>query len=1187
MQRFFIFSALLGVLATHAQAAEPKPEPKPDFNHDVRPILSQFCFKCHGMDDKTRKADLRFDMRESALQVITPGKPDQSEFIKRVFTHDPDEVMPPPAAKMTISDTQKQTLRNWVASGAEYAPHWAFVAPKMPAVPPLKEAKRAANPIDNFILARLEKAGLAPSPETDRYTLVRRVSLDLIGLPPTPQEADSFVKDTAPDAYEKLIDRLLASPQYGERWARRWLDLARYADTNGYEKDRTRTIWPYRDWVVRALNNNLPFDQFTVKQLAGDLLPNASPDDLVATGFHRNTMLNEEGGIDPLEFRYHAMTDRVATTGTTWLGLTTGCAQCHTHKFDPIQHKEYFQFMAFMNNADEPDYEIPDATLPQRQSEARERLQKMLAELPSKWPLPGEVSWQTPKANAIAQSGAPVEAFPDGTLRFGGAVPEKDVYTLTLETPGAADRLKLEVLTDGAAGPGRTAHGNFVLNEISVSVASKEDSAKSETVKIARAEADYSQERYSITGTIDGKPESGWAIDQGGNAHKNRTATFYFDKPVDFAAGTRWTIKLIQNYGMQHVIGKLRLSLGESKAVDTRPADIVRREAMQTRFAAWEKGESAKATSWQILKPATMKSSSPYLALQPDGSVLAGGDITKSDVYDLKFAPATRPINAIRLEVLPNDNLPGGGPGLAYYEGARGEFFLSEFHILVNGERLKVRRATQSFPKGDGAAKTQDGDMSSGWSTNGALGQANAAVFQLEKPITANSALELKLMFERHFAAALGHFRISVTDNPDAEARGHDAPTEEVLVKPIAGRSDAEQTTLFTQFLKTAPELTGARETIKQASGLPRGQSTLVMRERPATNPRQTFLHLRGEFTQPADEVQPGVPAFLPPLPQGAARNRLTFAKWLVAPDNPLTARVTVNRQWQAFFGRGLVRTLDDFGYQGETPSHPELLDWLALKFASGDLPTVNGQKAQAWDVKALHKLMVMSATYRQTSRVTPELLERDPQNILLARGPRFRLDAEVIRDGALKASSLLSAKMGGPGVYPPQPDGVTEVAYGNPKWNASTGEDRYRRSLYTFVKRTAPFAMFNTFDAPTGESCLARREVSNTPLQALVLLNDVMFQEAAQALGRLAVAEAKTPQERATLIFRHCLTRPPDKDELAKLLAFADKQRARIAAKPTEAVALAGAGPNAEERAIWTATARGLLNLDETVTKS
>lgn len=1162
MQRFcFFLFAFVAFCCARVGAA-------PDFNREVRPILSQYCFKCHGMDEKARKADLRFDVRESALGVITPGQPDKSEFIKRVFSHDDDELMPPPAAKRPMSEEQKQILRDWVQDGAKYEPHWAFIAPKLPSIPPVKNAASVQNPIDNFILARLEKEGLQPSPTADKYTLARRVYLDLIGLPPTPAEADAFVNDTAPNAYEKLVDKLLSSPQYGERWARRWLDLARYADTNGYEKDRNRTIWPYRDWVVRALNENLPYDQFSIKQLAGDMLPDATADDYIATGFHRNTMLNEEGGIDPLEYRYLATVDRVATTGTTWLGLTTGCAQCHTHKFDPITHTEYFQLMAFLNNADEPDYAINDATWQARHAANLKRADELLKNLPNQWQMPAKLTWRAAKGTATASSGVPVETLTDGSLKFGGAAPEQDDYTIVTTTDAPADRLQLEVLKDGNEGPGRTPHGNFVLSEIEIFAAPADAPDKKQKIGIVRAEADFSQSNYPISDAIDGDPKTGWAIDRGGNAHNNQTATFYFDKPISFPAGTTWTVALHQNYGKQHTIGKMRLSFGESNA-DDRPLEEARREAMKASFAEWLKRESAAASQWQIVRPAKMQSTMPYLDLQDDGSVLAGGDSTKSEVYDLNFEAPPANISALRLEVLPHPSLPANGPGMTFYEGPKGDFFLSELQILADGERVKIKRATQSFPAGDGAAKTQDGDMSSGWSINGAQGEENAAVFTFEKPINAKN-LEVKLLSERHFSAPLGHFRLSVSENASAEARGHDAAQETLLAKAETQRSAVENADLWQHFLETAPPLAEAMKTIKSLRREAGGQGTLVFRERPATHPRPTFLHHRGEFLQTEAEVQPGVPAFLPSLPKDAPLNRLTFARWLFSEDNPLTARVTVNRQWQAFFGRGLVRTLDDFGYQGEAPSHPELLDYLALQFQRGQLPEVNGQKAKPWDLKALHKLIVMSATYRQNARVSPELAIKDPQNILLARGPRFRMDAEIIRDSALKSSGLLAAKMGGPGVYPPQPEGVTEVAYGNMKWPVSSGEDRYRRSLYTFVKRTAPFAMFNTFDGPTGESCLARREVSNTPLQALILLNDTMFQEAAQALGRLAVSSAKTTEERANFVFRRCITRPPDKEEMAKLIAFADKQKAR----------------GSDENAVWTAVSRAVLNLDEAVTK-
>jgi len=969
------------------------PAPEVDFNRDVRPLLAQHCFACHGMDDHSRKGKLRLDLSEAAYgsgksgeRAIVPGKPDESEMIRRIFSDDPDEQMPPPHTKKVISAEAKSTLKTWIASGAKYQAHWAFSQPRQTTPP-----RADLHPIDAFVQDRLAKEELQPSPEANRYELVRRVYLDLIGLPPTPAEADAFVRDTAPNAYVNLVDSLLASKQYGERWARRWLDLARYADTNGFEKDRPRNIWPYRDWVVSALNDDMPFDQFSIRQLAGDMLPNPSPDDLIATGFHRNTMLNEEGGIDPNEYRFYSMVDRVAVTGTTWMGLTLNCSQCHTHKYDPILHTDYYSVMALLNNADEPAYAIPTEAIEARQKAQAEAIVRMEAELPTKFP----------------------------------------------------------------GGP----------------------------------------------------------------------------------------------------------------------------EALKPRFEEWLTAERRRASHWEILQPETMQTTMPHLERQPDGFILGSGDISKSDVYDFTFRAPIKEARALRIEVTSHPSLPNDGPGLTNYEGPIGGFFLSELQATQNGQPLKFAdaeatneeepdrisdaaasrpnpKAAAAKPKKTNTARSAlDGEMSSGWQVLGGYGVAHAAVFHFAEPVDLNNGFALKLLFEKHFACPLGHFRISVTTSDHASATDHPADVEEIL---FSG-DDSPRDRLMRQFLETAPEMKAAAAPLLAArKNPPRGQATLVMRERPANNPRITHRYHRGEYLSPKEEVPPAVPAFLPPLPKGAPANRLSFAQWLFSPENPLTARVTVNRQWQAFFGRGLVRTLEDFGYQSEPPSHPELLDWLAVELAN-----------QGWSMKKLHRLIVTSATYKQSSRTTPELAERDRENILLARAPRFRLDAEIIRDSALKAAGVLSPKMGGPGVYPPQPASITtEGTYGKVDWKTSEGEDRYRRSLYTFIKRTAPFAMATTFDAPTGEACLARREVSNSPLQALTLLNDSMFLEAAQAMARQVIAASPDDTTRLQNIFRRCVTRPPEPDELAMLFAFVAKQRAA----------------KLEGEALWTAVSRAVLNLDETI---
>jgi hypothetical protein len=981
MRWLFATAACLFPIA--AQAADV-----PDFNRDVRPILSSRCFKCHGPDEAARKAKLRLDTREGAEPTL--GKVADSEFVRRIISDDEKEVMPPPAVKKPLTEKEKEILKAWVAAGAKYEQHWSFVPVKRPPVPEIRNPKlEIRNDIDRFVLAKLSDNGLSQSPPADKPTLIRRVYLDLIGIPPSPAEVDEFVSDKAADAYEKLVEKLLKSPQYGERWARKWLDLARYADTNGYEKDRRRSIWPYRDWVIKALNDDLPFDQFTIEQLAGDLLPNATQSQRVATGFHRNTMLNEEGGIDPLEFRYYAVVDRTAVTGTTWLGLTLGCAQCHTHKFDPITHTEYFRLFAFLNNADEP--ELPAFTDDQakRRTELLERIRKLEAGLLQKLP------------------------------------------------------------------------------------AEQRDKA----------------------------------------------------------------------------------------------------------FAAWVASERKNAVQWNVLRPTSLDGGpNTKLTLRDDASILATGDAQKRDLYTLMLTDLPAGTTAIRIEALPHDSLPAHGPGRAYYEGPKGDFLLGEITLTAEDKPVKFVSATEAPAKPNTSAmKALDGNSQTGWACQGNEGKPSQAVFVLEKPLTAKTA-KLELLFERHYAASLGHFRVSATTTASPTARqNYPGDVEFLLTVPDDRLTPPQRETLMRHWASIALELKAARDEIEALrKQLPAPPTTLVMQERPTNNPRPTFRMHRGEFLQPKEVVTPGVPSWLPPLPKDAVANRLTFAKWLVSRENPLTARVTVNRHWHAFFGRGLVRTLDDFGYQGEAPTHPKLLDWLAAEFVD-----------RGWSVKQLHRLLVTSATYRQSSRVTQELLAKDAENKLLARGPRVRLEAEQIRDSALKAAGLLSAKMYGPSVFPPQPPGVTDAAYGNFQWKPSDGEDRYRRGLYTFTKRTAPYAMAGTFDAPSGEACVARREVTNTALQALTMLNDAVLLEVAQALARRTLEQKGKPEERAAYLFRLCLVRPPTDAETARLEKFYETQRARFAIDPDRADTVAGAGngPSAE-RAAWTATARAILNLDEFVTK-
>ena len=992
-----------------AHAARP-----PSFNTDVRPILAAKCFACHGPDADSREADLRLDVREQAIEsgAIAPHEPDSSELVTRIESDDEFLRMPPADSGKSLTVEERTILRNWVASGAKYERHWAFSPPSRPAVPEITAPDWQhwpRNSVDRFVLDRMLANGFSPSAEADRYTIVRRVYLDLIGLPPTPEEADAFVKDDDPHAYTRLVDQLLDSPHYGEHWARPWLDLARYADTNGYEKDRPRSVWPYRDWVIKALNDDMPFDQFTIEQLAGDMLPNATDDQRIATGFHRQTMLNEEGGIDPLEFRFYAMVDRVATTGTVWMGLTIGCAQCHTHKYDPITHTDYYRFMALLNNADEPDLSVPIPKIVEEQRQIQAQIAALEAKLPEQFPL----------------------------------------------------------------------------------------------------------------------------------------------------------------------------AEGEEEPAASRVRNL------KQQLSKWIEEQRQTAVDWTVLEADSLKTNLPKLEQLEDGSVLSTGDITKRDVFQLTFPLDNfdQPITAIRLEVLPDDRLPAGGPGRAYYEGRQGDFFLSELSARKDGQKISFASASHSYGKisvGSGSADAMnviDGEGSTGWSTSGGEGQSHQLVLVLENPLQPQGTLDIEMLFERHFAASLGRFRISATTDRDGlRAKTLPVEIETILASDSESWSDEDRARLRQQFLRETPLLAEARKPINALrKQLPELPTTLVMQERPADNPRETHRHHRGEYLSPRELVTPGVPAVFGLDDHEQPTDRLAFASWLVSDENPLVARVMVNRDWREFFGAGLMRTNGDFGTQSEPPTHPELLDWLACEFVS-----------EGWSRKRLHRLIVTSATYRQASVLTPNLRERDPQNRFLARGPRFRVRAETVRDIMLQASGKLSSKIGGPSVYPPQPAIVTALAYGNTAWKTSQGEDRYRRSLYTFLKRTAPFAANSVFDAPSGETCLARRDRSNTPLQALTLLNDEMFLELSRALGSEAASRhSQSARDAVTFIFRQLLTRPPTVAEQELLLDYYAQQLTRLQRGELDPAKIAGVPNASPETAAWMMVARAVMNLDEVITKS
>jgi mono/diheme cytochrome c family protein len=1012
-----------------AGALPPPAARSVDYERDVAPILSKNCHRCHGA--KKQQGGLALHVQDRAMAggdsgpAIVPGKGAESRLIRYVAGLVEDYQMPPEDAGKPLSAEQIGILRAWIDQGAKWSgagttsvaraasDHWSFRPPRRPAMPAVKHPGWVRNPIDAFVLAHLERQGISPSPEAEKATLIRRVSLDLTGLPPTTAEVDAFLADDRPDAYDRLVDRVLASPHFGECWGRHWLDKARYADTNGYEKDRDRSIWPYRDWVIRALNADMPFDRFTIEQIAGDMLPGATAGQKAATGFHRNTMINEEGGIDVEEFRFASVVDRVATTGTVWLGLTVGCAQCHTHKYDPISQREYYRLFAFLDNADEPEIDLPDPAI----SAKRAAIEREIAHL-------------------------------EGGLR--------DHYP--------------------SAGPGR----------------------------------------------------------------------------------------------------------------------------LKAKVADWEK--SIKPVSWTVLTPSRVTSKKhATMTVQPDGSVLASGDKPNNDVYTVELPTDLRGITAIRLEVLTDPSLPEGGPGRAPLFQV-GDFLLTEFQLAADsaGRSRPVRfaGATQDYTApGRSAAMAIDGVADTGWSVNGAVGKDHAAVFELAEDLGRQGPTRLVVTMHQEYIhqTTIGRFRLSATTDPrPVRASGVPADVEDSLLIPRAGRTEAQVRRLEQYYLSVAPELAKAREPIASLRrSMPRFRTTMVMQERRPQHARTTHIHRRGEFLKPAEAVEPGVPAVLHPLPSGAPLNRLTLARWLVDPANPLVGRVAMNHLWQAYFGRGLVTTPEDFGTQGARPTHPELLDWLATELIRQD-----------WSTKAMHRLIVTSATYRQSSRATPEQLARDPRNEHLGRGPRFRVTAEVVRDIALASAGLLAEKMGGPSVFPPQPEGATALAYSQSPWTVSAGADRYRRGLYTFLKRTAPYAASITMDAPTSEATCVRRERSNTPLQALTLLNDAVFVEAARALARRVVGESpdRSVEARARHVFRLCLTRSPRPEELTRIAAFYRQQLERFGSGELDASGVAGLGAtnpptpllsptpppgsDANELAAWTTVARVLLNLDETVTK-
>ena len=1055
-------AACLGVAAMGARGASAGAQEKPaarqvSFNLDVRPILAENCFACHGPDEGTRKTRFHFDTREGAFAkagIIVPGQAEKSELIRRITQTDPDEQMPPPDSGYKLTNAQVQLLRRWIEEGANWDSHWAFVAPKRPEPPAVDRAEWARNPIDQFILARLEREGLKPSPEADKVTLLRRLTYDLTGLPPTPADVDAFVADKSPDAYEKRVDALLHSPHYGERMAIPWLDTARYGDTHGYHIDSHRDMWHWRDWVIDAFNRNMPFDRFTIEQLAGDLLPNASVEQQIATGFNRNHIINFEGGAIAEEYQVEYVVDRVEATATTFLGLTMGCARCHSHKFDPITHKEFYQFYAFFNS-------VPENGLDGRLGNARPILQ-----LPS-----GDQKARLTEVESLIKA---KEA----------ALTDADVAPLQSEW----ESRQAEALRP-IAGDALTAHYELDGNLSDISG------------------------KYQHGRTVAGDPTFDAGI-------VGRAVSFDGDTHVSFGN-----------------VGDVDRTDTFTLAVWMRP----RGSQPMTVFQKLSDAQSRTGYEWRF-----------------DDLALSG--IQRWAAYLTVTMSSGSPANAIEIRSRERLRLDEWHHFALTYDGSGKA---AGVKIYENGVRLDMRVVRDTLA---GSIRT-------------------AAPLHVGNKALAQPAFRGQLDDLRFYNRVLTRAEI------DELAVRHPV---RVIVSGVGGkRSKVDAQRVRDYFLTyAAPE--ELRATHRDLKGLRRLKEDLdktiptamVMSEMKA--PRDTFVLARGDYRNQTEKVQPGVLAVLPPLPKEATRNRLTLAKWLVSPEHPLTARVTVNRFWQMYFGHGITKTQEDFGVRGEPPVHPELLDWLATEFVR-----------TGWDVKAMQRLIVTSATYRQSSKVTPALFERDPENRLLARGPRLRLPAEMIRDTALSASGLLNGAIGGPSVLPYQPAGLWEemafgAGYSAQSYQQSRGKDLYRRGLYTFWKRTVPPASLAIFDAPDREKCAARRAQTNTPIQALVLLNDTTYVEAARALAQRAMLEAgKDAGDRINRAFRLATGRKPTRKERGVLRALLDERLAAFRRDSRAALKLVAVGESPRDRrldvpelAAWTAVASVILNLDETITK-
>ncbi len=980
-----------------------------DFNRDIRPIISENCVHCHGPDAETREAGLRLDEEAASRDAIVPGDANASEVWLRVAHDDPDELMPPPDSNRSLTAKQKDLLKRWINSGAKYAKHWAYVAPKKAAVP------KGEHAVDHFIAKGHAEKGLGFSAEAEKWRLLRRVSLDLIGLPPSPEEVKAFLADESPDAFEKQVDRLLASPRFGEKWARSWLDLARYADSNGFQADQLRDSWAYRDYVINAFNANMPFDQFTIEQLAGDLLPNATVDQKIATGFHRTPTCNVEAGVHPEENRTNQVVDRVNTTGTVWLGTTMECAQCHDHKYDPFSMKEYYELFAYFNNT------------------------------------PVEV--ENPSGKGVS-------------FNF---------YGPKMELPMSAE--------------------------------------KEATRKKLTAELDVLKKKRAQRAKAVNKEYGQWIA----NAGKKQ-------------APVKW-----------------------------RTVDLVK----------------FSATGGETSEPLG------------DGSHLVKGPQPEKTIYQLKLSGIEGKVGAIRVETLTHKSLSANGPGRG--NGDRPNIILSEIRVKdAKGKEVKLIDAVADYsqPSWD-VSQAIDGDLRKGWAIGKEFGKDHWAAFEVADWSTKQEdVFTVELEQNYGIGRTIGRFRISVADR---------FPSEDALPNDIAKlltktkRSDADNKKLKAHFEKNHPVLKSIDTDIAKVQKSLKAvtpDTTLVMVEK--EEPRETHMMMRGNYLDKGEKVTAATPAVLHAASEELPANRLGFAQWLMQPDNPLVARVTVNRWWAEVFGTGLVKTVEDLGTQSEPPTHPELLDWLAVEFAES-----------GWDMKHILRTMVTSKAYRQNSAMTHEKwVAADPENRFLARGPRFRMSAEMIRDNALAVTGLLSTKMGGKPIMPYQPPGMwRQVGRNEPKWIDAKDEDRFRRGIYIVYRRAAPYPSFVNFDAPDRSSCAVSRPRTNTPLQALTLLNDPAYTEMALAMANRVLTEKKDSSlaEQIEFLYQHVLCRKPAPTEVEHLSYLVEQKIEAYTEDGKAAQELIDGGSSAitiskdipkEKIAAWFYLTNVILNLDETVTK-